>query len=288
MTRRRRVVGAAALLLAGLAGLAAAMGFREAWADPVMRTLDVRVQGWPTEGAPVRMALLSDIHLGGGAMDDARLRWIVAQVNAVRPDLVLIAGDMIVGHDASGAAPRAAGLQVPLSGLRARLGVVAVLGNHDHWTAPAAIRQALEGAGVHVLTNTALRAGAVAIVGVDDAYSGHDDAAAAIAAWRRVGGVPILLTHAPDLVHRLPRELTLVLAGHTHCGQVVLPGWGPLLLHAPQEHWRRLYDPQLRCGIVHQDGRTIVVTAGVGSGTMPIRLGAPPDWWLVTLHGRGG
>lgn len=119
---------------------------------------------------------------------------------------------------------------------------------------------------------------------MDDAYFGHDDAAAAIASWRRVDGFPVLLTHAPDLVHRLPRDLPLVLAGHTHCGQVVRPGWGPLLLHAPEADWRQLYDPRLRCGIIQQDGRTILVTAGLGSGTMPIRLGAPPDRWLITLR----
>lgn len=216
-------------------------------------------------------------------MDDARLRRIVAQVNAAHPDLVLLAGDMIVGHDATGADARAAGLTAPLAGLRAPMGVIAVLGNHDHWTAPSAIRAALSKADVIVLTNAAVRRGPVALLGVDDSYSGHDDVATTVAAWRRVGGVPVVLTHAPDLTARLPAVFPLLLAGHTHCGQVVLPGWGPLLLKSPREHWRQLYDPRLRCGVVQAVGRTIVVTAGVGSGTMPVRIGAPPDWWLVTL-----
>jgi predicted MPP superfamily phosphohydrolase len=274
----------AALVLLGLCALLLGFGYREALGDPVLRRLDVAVRGWPADAPPLRLALLSDIHLGAVSMDDARLRRIVAQVNAAHPDIVLLAGDMVVGHDAEGADARAAGLTAPLAGLHAPLGVFAVLGNHDHWTAPAAIRAALTRAGVTVLTNGAARRGPIALLGVDDAYSGHADVAATLAAWRRVGGVPVVVTHAPDLTTRLPPALPLLLAGHTHCGQVVLPGWGPLLLHSPHEHWRLLYSPRLRCGVVHDVGRTIVVTAGVGSGKMPLRLGAPPDWWLITLR----
>lgn len=282
----RRWAWAVAALL-GLVGLVVAYGNREAWRDPIVRRLDVAVRGWPAGAAPLRLALLSDIHLGGGSMDDARLRRIVGQVNAAHPDLVLLAGDMVVGHDASGADARAAGLTAPLGQLRAPMGVIAVLGNHDHWTAPAAIGAALTKAGVVVLANAATRRGPIALLGVDDSYSSHDDVAATLAAWQRTGGIPLVLTHAPDLDVKLPRGLPLLLAGHTHCGQVVLPGWGPLLLHSPREHWRLLYTPRLRCGVVQEPGRTIVVTAGVGSGTMPLRLGAPPDWWLITLGPTG-
>ncbi|WP_174596130.1 metallophosphoesterase [Sphingomonas azotifigens] len=272
------------LALLGLIGLAALVGYREALRDPVARRLDVAVRGWPDGAPPLRLALLSDIHFGARSMDDARLRRIVAQVNAAHPDIVLLAGDMVIGHDATGADARAAGLTAPLAELRAPGGVIAVLGNHDHWTAPAAIRTALARAGVLVLENGAVRRGPIALLGVDDSYSGHDDVRATLAAWRRIGGLPVVLTHAPDLTARLPHGLPLLLAGHTHCGQVVLPGWGPLLLHSPHEQWRLLYDPRLRCGVVRDAGRTIVVTAGVGSGTMPLRLGAPPDWWLITLR----
>jgi predicted MPP superfamily phosphohydrolase len=281
--RRRGAVGAALVLL-GLFALLLGIGYREALGDPVLRRLDVAVQGWPADAPPLRLALLSDIHFGAMSMDDARLRQIVAQVNAAHPDIVLLAGDMVIGHDAEGADARAAGLTAPLAGLHAPLGVFAVLGNHDHWTAPAAIRAALARAGVTVLTNDAARRGPIALLGVDDSYSGHDDVAATLAAWRRLGGVPVVVTHAPDLTTKLPPALPILLAGHTHCGQVVLPGWGPLLLHSVHEHWRLLYSPRLRCGVVADRGRTIVVTAGVGSGTMPLRLGAPPDWWLVTLR----
>jgi predicted MPP superfamily phosphohydrolase len=266
-----------------LALLAVVMGLSEARSTPIERRMTLPLAGWPADTPPISVALLSDIHLGNLAMDGVRLSAIVDQVNAARPDLVLIAGDFTVGHDAVGAAERAAGLESPLSRLNARLGVVAVLGNHDHWTAPDAIRAALARAGTTVLANEATRRGPLAILGVDDAFSGHDDIAATIASWKRAGGIPVVLTHTPDLVHELRGEFPLVLAGHTHCGQVVLPWFGPLLTRGPRQRWRTLYDARYRCGLVRDPNRVVVVTAGLGSGTSPIRLGAPPDWWLLEV-----
>jgi predicted MPP superfamily phosphohydrolase len=271
------------IVLALLAMLAIAMGLREAESTPIERRTTLALAGWPAHTPPISVALLSDIHLGNRAMDTVRLRAIVDQVNAARPDLVLIAGDFTVGHDAVGATERAASLESPLSRLNAPLGAIAVLGNHDHWTAPDAIRAALARAGITVLENEAARRGPVTILGVDDAFSGHDDIAATIASWRRLGGVPIILTHTPDLVHRLRDGFPLVLAGHTHCGQVVVPWFGPLLARAPKQQWRTLYDARYRCGVVQDPHRVVVVTAGLGSGTTPIRLGAPPDWWLLEV-----
>jgi predicted MPP superfamily phosphohydrolase len=216
-------------------------------------------------------------------MDAERLRTIVGQVNAAGPDLVLLAGDFVTGHDADGAAQRAAGLEAPLSHLNAPLGVVAVLGNHDHWTSSHAVRAALVRAGITVLGNEAVRRGPLAILGVNDAFSGHDDVAATVASWKTIGGIPLVLTHTPDLVHKLSGEFALVLAGHTHCGQVVLPGLGPILTRSPKQNWRPLYDTRYRCGVVRDADRIVVVTAGVGSGTSPVRFGAAPDWWLLTV-----
>lgn len=269
-----------------LAGLLVVIGLREAQADAIERRLTLRLAGWPTDEPPLTIALLSDIHLGNRAMDEERLSRIVSEVNGAQPDLVLLAGDFMVGHDAAGAAQRAVALQVPLSRLTARLGVIAVLGNHDHWTSPTAVRAALVRAGVTVLENEALRRGPIAILGIDDAFSGHDNVVATLASWRRVGGFPLVLTHSPDVALKLPGDLPLVMAGHTHCGQVVLPGFGPVLTRGPKQQWKKLYDPRFRCGIMRDQGRVVLVTAGLGSGTSPIRLGAAPDWWLIRVEPR--
>jgi predicted MPP superfamily phosphohydrolase len=279
-THRLITLGAAVVVLSGLV---IAVGLREAIAEPEIRRLEVALPGWPAGQRSLTVALLSDVHLGNRAMDARRLNSIVDQVNGARPDLVLIAGDFVVGQGSQVGAARAAGLQKPLSRLLAPMGVIAVLGNHDHWTAPGAVRKALADAGITVLTNRAIRRGPLAVIGVDDSFSHHEDVAAAISSWKQVGGLPILFTHSPDLAHRLGPDIPLVMAGHTHCGQVVLPWIGPLLSRSPRQHWRPLYDARYRCGVVREAGRTIVVTAGLGSGSSPIRLGAPPDWWLIQV-----
>ena len=271
------------IALAMFAGATLAIGIRKAASTPIERQLSVDLPEWPRDASRLRVALLSDIHFGNRAMSTERLNAIVEQINGAHPDLILIAGDFVVGHDALRASGRAAGLEAPLSRLNAPLGVVAVLGNHDHWTAPDAVRLALGRARITVLENRAVRRGPLAVVGIDDAFSGHDDIEAASASLAAIGGVPILLTHSPDLVHKLRDGFPLVVAGHTHCGQVVLPWYGPLLARSPRENWRPLYDLRYRCGVVRDSNRVVVVTAGVGSGSIPVRLGAPPDWWLLNL-----
>ncbi|MGH6613227.1 metallophosphoesterase [Sphingomonas sp.] len=273
------VAGVLALIL-----IIAAIGLANVQAVPIIRRASVKLPGLTAGSSPIQVALLSDIHLGNRGMEQGRLANIVDQVTAARPDLILIAGDFVTGHDAEGIEARAAGLTAPLSRLRAPLGVFAVLGNHDHWTSPAAVRSALQKAGIIILENQAERRGPLAIIGIGDRFSGHDDIARSIAAARRVGGAPIIVTHSPDIASTLPAGFPLVLAGHTHCGQLVLPWIGPLLTRAPRDHWRPLYTLRYRCGLISDPGRLTVVTAGLGSGSAPIRLGAMPDWWLLTLH----
>ena len=261
-----------------------AIGMHNAQSKPIVRRITMHMAGLSDGSRPIKVALLADIHLGNTAMTQTRLTDTVEQINASRPDLILLAGDFVTGHDAERATDRAAGLTQPLARLRAPFGVIAVLGNHDYWTAPTAVRTALSRAGVTVLENQVVRRGPFAIIGIGDRFSGHDNVPSSLIAARRIGGVPIVLTHSPDLVPDLPVDQPLVLAGHTHCGQVVLPWIGPLVMHAPSDHWRQLYNPRYRCGIVRDGTRTTIVTAGVGSGTSPIRIGAMPDWWLITLE----
>ena len=261
------------LLPIALVGLAL-LGWMHAEARrmPVVRRAEAALPGWPKGAVPVTVALLSDLHVGNAAMPAGRLRRIVAQVNALRPDLIVIAGDFIAGHEREDA-EAASGLAV-LKGLRAPLGVVAVPGNHDHWTDIGRVRAALEGAGVTVLANAAVRRGPLAIAGLDDQPTGHADVALLRRRLERVGGARVVLAHSPDIAPVLPADLTLLMAGHTHCGQIVLPLVGP-----PIEVSR----PRYRCGVVREGARTVIVGAGVGTSVLPLRLGAPPDLWLVRL-----
>ena len=264
-----------AVLLLALAGLSLYYyGRAEARRDPVIRTVSIRLPNWPAGIKPVRAVLISDIHIGSPAMDEARLNRIVDQIKALNPDIVLLAGDYISGRDPRGAVKYGEGLVGPLSRLNPPLGVVAVLGNHDHYTGADKVREELARARVTVLENDVTARGPLAIGGVGDAYSKHADLAATLAKLRPFSGARIILTHSPDIAPDLPGDVRLLLAGHTHCGQVALFGWAPA--HQP-------YNPRYRCGLIRDPDHLVVVTAGLGTSGPSVRLGAPPDLWLLTL-----
>lgn len=264
----------AGLLLLGLAILW--LGYRNATADPVVRRGQVAMASWPRGAPPIRVALLSDIHVAGPDMPPARLDRIVAQVNALSPDLVVIAGDLVSDKRVGTHRYPVAQAVAPLGGLRARLGVFAVLGNHDHWRDAAAFRRELPRRGVQVLANEAVRAGPVVIAGADDPYTGRADPSALGRSASRLAGPVVTLAHSPDIVPRLSPRFGLVLAGHTHCGQIALPMLGPIATMS--DHGDRY-----ACGMIREGGRTTIVSAGLGTSLLPVRFGAPPDFWLITL-----
>lgn len=276
MSRSTRLT--ATVVVAGLAILASALwGYRNARADPIVRRAVVELPGWPANARPVTVVLLSDIHIGSATMDAGRLGRIVDLANGLHPDLVLIAGDFISGHDGRGASRFAPRLVMPLSRLHPRFGTIAVLGNHDWWTGAGEVRAALRSAGIAILENQAVRRGPLTIGGIGDRMTRHDRARHTIAKMQMLGGVPVVLTHGPDVVLALPPGVPLVLAGHTHCGQGVVFGRA-----VGREPYLRRY----RCGIVRDGRRATIVTGGLGTSVVPFRIGAPSDVWLLTLRGR--
>lgn len=260
------------LLILALAGVAAfAWMHHEARLDPVVRRATVHLPDWPAGRAPLRVLLLSDIHMGSAVMDGPRLERIVDQANALRPDLVLIAGDFIYGNDPVEGTRSAVRLIAPLSRLRAPLGVVAVSGNHDYWAGQDSLPPALKRARVTLLENEAVVRGPLAIGGLADGYTLHARIPATMRALDKLRGARIVLTHAPEITPYLPGEAHLVLAGHTHCGQIVVPWLG---IRARK---------RFGCGWTRDHDRLNLVTAGVGTSILPLRLGAVPDMWLLTL-----
>lgn len=278
---RRKLAALSTVISAGLL-TAGCVGLGNATSTPIQRSATIDLADLPGDAGPIRIALLSDIHVGNLAMRPERLADIVRQVNEAKPDVVLLAGDFIIGESEAGAAERAVDL-APLSGLSAPGGVFAVLGNHDHWTDPAAIRRNLADAGVSVLENEAVRLGAITLVGIGDRFSGYDDIPLAAKRSAALGGIPIAFTHSPDLSPDLPGNFHVLLAGHTHCGQMVAPLVGPIVRYS---HGRRLYDQKYRCGRIDDAGRSTIVTAGVGPGAVPLRFNAMPDWWMIELRRR--
>jgi predicted MPP superfamily phosphohydrolase len=265
------------LLLLLVIGIAlAGFGYWTAAQDPVVREARVGVRGWPKGQRPLRLLLLSDIHVQGPDMRPERLLRIVEQANALAPDLVLLAGDFIGDRELRTRSYSAQEMAAPLAALKAPLGRFAVLGNHDHWNNAPAVHAALTGVGIRVLVNEAVRVGPLALGGVDDDHTSRSDLGRTLVAMQMAGGVPVLLSHSPDPFPALPEDVPLMLAGHTHCGQIRLPGVGPLA--TASRHGKRY-----ACGRIDEKGRTLIVSAGLGTSVLPFRIGAVPDMWLIEL-----
>lgn len=279
MARLIPVVRRVILLVAVAAGAALLFGYWQATSEPSLRSARIALRDWPAGARPVRAVLISDLHVAGPDMPPERLRRIVDRINALRPDVVLIAGDLVGDKRLSTRRYPLREAIAPLAALRARLGVVAVLGNHDHWRNAAAARAALRSAVVIVLDNRAVALGPLAIGGVNDDFTGHARVAEVVEAVRALRGARLLLSHSPDPFPQVPSDIGLTLAGHTHCGQIVLPWVG-----APATMSR--YGDRYRCGFVRENGKLLLVTAGLGTSIAPLRIGAPPEIWLLTLGGR--
>ena len=267
------------LLAAVLAGLwITAYAYGEAIAEPVVRRAQVKLAGWPAGAAPVTALFISDVHVGGPDMPPERLARIVAQINRLRPDVVLIAGDLISDKRAATHHYTMAEALAPLAGLRPRLGTVAVLGNHDYWHDAPAARAGLAKAGVKLLHNEGLAIGPLAIGGLDDDFTRHADLPATLERMRPIRGSRLLLSHSPDPFAALDADVGLMLAGHTHCGQIAPPPFGAI-------YTMSRYGKRFACGVISERGRTLIVTAGLGTSGLPLRLGAPPEMWLLELGG---
>lgn len=281
---RKILLALIALIL--LASAFALWLLHNAMAMPIVRRADVALP-FPADAPrrPVTLALLTDTHLSGPDNSPERMARIVAQINALKPDLILLGGDYI-GDDKGGATYDARASIAPFAGLRAPLGVVAVLGNHDSRSKinrraldEADWRAAFAQVGVTLLQDGAVRRGPLAIGGLKDIYTRKPDIAETRAWMDEIGGAPVILSHGPDVFPKLPDAPSLTLVGHTHCGQIALPFVG--IVYVPSR-----YGTRYACGLYRDGAKMMIISAGVGTSGAPVRMLAPPDIWLVTIRPR--
>ncbi len=224
----------------------------------------------------LRIGQLSDIHIGANT-PDGRVIAAVDALNAAKPDLVVLTGDYVT-HKGDPLE------KVPELLHRLEGDVVAVLGNHDHWTDAKTIKRDLERCGFCVLQNenTSLRVRGrpFQVLGVDDAVTGHDDVTAT---WKgSAAGSRLVLAHAPPTVDKLPREAGVAcLSGHTHGGQIWL---GPVTAGL----FARVGQPYVR-GLYHVHGNALYVSRGLGfgRGSPLMRVGSEPEVTVFTLRAAG-
>ncbi len=279
-SRRRGLAAVAALIPLGLAVWAFAI-------EPAslgVETVPLPLSAWPARCGGLRVAVLADLHVGAPWIGLDKLDALVAATNAARPDLVLIAGDLVIHGVVGGRFVPPEQAASGLAKLRAPLGVFGVLGNHDHWLDGPRVQRALEAVGIPMLEDRAvvLERGdcRLGLVGLSDLWEGRHDLTAALAgvASERAEDLPVVLfTHNPDVFPEIPARVALTVAGHTHGGQVDLPLLGRLVVPS---HFGDLY----AAGRIDEGGRTMFVSTGVGTSILPVRFRVPPVISLLVLQ----
>ncbi len=296
MIDRRRVLKTLAGLFLAFAGSGAyAAGWEPSRQEITRYRLTPR--GWPA-GRKLRIAVISDLHIGALHVPLSRVTEIVDVTNRLQPDLTLLLGDFVASRARIESDPPMRAWAAELARLEARDGVFAVLGNHDWWhdeqaqrlrAGPSQVGLTLQEAGIPVLENRALRiesaAGPVWLAGLGDQIAfipwrrGQpnrlDDLPGTLAQIADDGAPVIMMAHEPDVFVDMPARVGLTLSGHTHGGQIRLFGWSPIV---PSRYGNRF-----AYGHVREDGRDLIVSAGIGTSKLPVRFGIPPEIVLVEL-----
>lgn len=276
----RSVWYAAACVGVILAGL----GLRAFWLEPASLAADeARVVVPLVQPGTLRVAVLTDLHVGSPFNGIDNLQRVVALVNQQQPDLVCILGDLVIQGVRGGRFVQPEAIASELKGLRSTYGTFAVLGNHDGWLDHDRVAKALERNAVTMVEDRAHRVetsrGPVWIAGVSDYWTGRHDVAAAVSQVTDAHAPVILLTHNPDIFPDVPARVSLTLAGHTHGGQVRFPFFGAPII--PSKFGQRF-----AAGHVIEGGRQMYVATGIGTSILPVRFRVPPAVTLLSVTGK--
>ncbi len=255
-------------------------GLRAFWWEPASLIVsEEQISLHLTARGSVRIAILTDLHVGSPFNGPGKLRDVVERTNAARADIICILGDVVIQGVVGGRFVPPEQIASELKALRASSGVFAVLGNHDGWLDHERVKRALALNGIRVIEESAVRtttlAGPLWIAGISDLWTGVHDVRAALAAVDNDEPV-ILLTHNPDVFPDVPARVALTLAGHTHGGQVRLPFVGRPIV--PSQFGQRY-----AAGHVIEDGRHLFVATGVGTSILPVRFRVPPSVTVLTI-----
>lgn len=243
----------------------------------VVRHETIAIENWPRELSDLRIAVISDIHVGGSFIDDQKVRLIVERTNQLQPEMIVILGDYMTSDRVE---PEVFG--ATLKNFQAPLGVYSVLGNHDWWFDGKRVRGGLEANGIKVLEDEVLEVKrgdtSVWLAGLADLWTRAQRIDQTIAKIPQ--GQPIIaLTHNPDIFPRVPQRVSLMLAGHTHGGQVSFPIIGAVI--APSDFGLRYVR-----GHVFENNHHLFVTTGIGTSIVPVRLNVPPEIVLLTVKSK--
>ena len=269
-------------LLAALVGsICLALFLWAFWIEPDslrVQTYDLPLKRWPAEQTGLRVAVLADIHAGAPWIDDAKLQKICELVEAAHPDLILSVGDMLMGQNFLGHEVTPEHVANRLDCLKAPLGHYAVLGNNDYAYGETRMRNALHAHGIEVIDNQIARIAKGPhqfwLAGFKDAAHGHDQVLPIVDQIH--DDAPIIgLTHEPVIFYMMSPRINLVVAGHTHGGQVRIPFFG-----RPALTYLQMNDYEAGHYLQQTD---LFVSTGIGTNNLAVRFGVPPEISLLVL-----
>lgn len=242
----------------------------------------IQINNWPNDLKGLRIAVIGDIHAGAPFIDDLKLRLLVERTNQQQPDLIVLLGDFMSQNTWHGHRVAPEIIAKHLKYLQAPLGVYAVLGNHDWWDNGDEVRRSLEQAGIRVLENdvSEVKRGETSfwLAGLADVWTRSQQVPETLA--KAPSGSPIIaLTHNPDVFQRLPRTVPLLLAAHTHGGQVNFP-----LIGTPVVPSR--FGQRYSAGHVFENDHHLFVTTGIGTSILPVRFRVPPEIVILTIESK--
>ena len=220
----------------------------------------------------LKIALVSDLHIN--PHQQKWLEEVVSKVNEQKPDIILLGGDFVKGHKLESSMDINK-IAKNLGNLKAKYGIYAVLGNHDWWYGGQNVAQALEQNGIKVLNNQNILIPNpyqdLYLAGVEDATTRAPNLFEAL---NNTQEPVILLSHNPDIFPKVPEQVFLTLAGHTHGGQINIPFYGPILTSSK-------FGRRYAYGKIEENNHTLIVSRGIGTSILPMRFFCPPEITLI-------